>query len=101
MHLARGIGHAERVPSAEAVARDADAGRARRGPQVGDGRLEQRLNDLGAVPRNEFRRVVAGVVEVRRCGRAVEEVWGDGEEAGAGEGVDETGEEESEGLHVR
>lgn len=32
MHLARGVGQAERVPSAKAVARDGDVGRARRGP---------------------------------------------------------------------
>lgn len=38
---------------------------------------------------NELRTVEVGVVQVRRRGGAVEQVWGDGEKAGAREGVDE------------
>lgn len=88
MHFSRGIRHAKRVSPAEAVARDPDAGRTRCRSQVVDGCLEQGFDHLGAVLSNELRAVEVGVVQVRRRGGAVEQVWGDGEKAGAREGVD-------------
>lgn len=64
MDCSRGVGHTERVASAEAVASDADFGRASGGTSVGDGGFEKRLDYAGGVLGNESCAVVVGIIHV-------------------------------------
>lgn len=87
----RNTSSAERIPTAEAVARGADLFDADGIPQIGDG-----LGDDGVGVRDvgmggyEVGRGGGGDVDVGAGGRAVEEVGGYGQVAGAGEAVGET-----------
>lgn len=82
-----GVDEAKRVPPAKAVARDGQRRVVEAGLEERDGGVDDGVGDVGAVGGQEGGGVEGGVVEVRGRGLAGEEVRGDGEVAGPGEGV--------------
>lgn len=82
-----GVHKAERIPPAEAIARDGQLGEVEIGLHKRDGRLDDGVRDVGAVRGQEGRGVEGRVVEVCRGGLAAEEIRCHGDETGSGEGV--------------
>ena len=80
----------KRKPSAETVPRNPEALHAQLVAKVRDGLFDAGVDGLGPVVGQELLDVPARLVEIGGRGRAGEEVWGYGEEAGAGEAVGET-----------
>lgn len=83
----RGVHKAERVPAAEAVARDGQLGEVEAGLHERDGRLDDGVRDVRAVGGQEGGGIEGRVVEVGRGGLTAEEVGGYGDETCSSEGI--------------
>lgn len=91
LERSRGVDEAERVPPAEAVARDGQLGVVEAGLDELDSRVDDGVGHVRAVRRQEGCTVEGRVVEIGGRGLAVEHVGCDCQVARSGKGVGQSG----------